>query len=172
MWQHRSGIVSPHQCWGHHHLNHTNHLAFLKYNYISIFHYQLFFCFLINHYAPVSQANWCNMTFTAGNLFPSHSCIGWPKSSPHWDLNPGPQIEKRTTYQLSYRSPFFIINIVRFCISLFHYTNNFYYYHYLYSQTYSHSQRSSSAIMTADCFKCIYDMKHNNVEHKLLFSSL
>ncbi len=29
-----------------------------------------------NHYVPVSQANWCNMTFTAGNLFPSHSCIG------------------------------------------------------------------------------------------------
>ncbi len=35
-----------------------------------------------NHYAPVSQANWCNMIFTVGNLFPSHSCIGWPKSSP------------------------------------------------------------------------------------------
>ncbi len=29
-----------------------------------------------NHYAPASQANWCNMTFTAGNLFSSHSCIG------------------------------------------------------------------------------------------------
>ncbi len=45
-----------------------------------------------NHCAPVSQVNWCNMTFTAGNLFPSHSCIGWPKSSPHRDSNPGPQL--------------------------------------------------------------------------------
>ncbi len=45
------------------------------------------------------------MTFTAGNLFPSHSCIGWSDSSPHWDLNLGPQIERRTTYQLSYCSP-------------------------------------------------------------------
>ncbi len=26
----------------------------------------------INHYAPVSQANLCNMTFAAGNLFLSH----------------------------------------------------------------------------------------------------
>ncbi len=43
--------------------------------------------------------------FTAGNLFPSHSCIGWPKSSPHRDLNPGPQIERWTTYQLNYPSP-------------------------------------------------------------------
>ncbi len=31
-----------------------------------------------NLYAPISQANWCNMTFTSGNLFPSHSCIGDP----------------------------------------------------------------------------------------------
>ncbi len=29
-----------------------------------------------NHCAPVSQVNWCNMTFTAGNLSPTHSCIG------------------------------------------------------------------------------------------------
>ncbi len=40
--------------------------------------------------------------FTAGNLFPSHSCIGWPESSPHWELNLGLQIERQTTYQLSY----------------------------------------------------------------------
>ncbi len=50
---------------------------------------KLFVCFFLvyffrkNHYAPVSQANWCNMTFTAGNLFPCHSCIRWPESSPH-----------------------------------------------------------------------------------------
>ncbi len=37
---------------------------------------------LQNHYAPVSQTNWCNMTFTGGNLFPSHTCIGWPELSP------------------------------------------------------------------------------------------
>ncbi len=45
---------------------------------------------------------------TACNLFPSHSCIGWPKSSPNWDSNLGPRIEKierRMTYQLNYPSP-------------------------------------------------------------------
>ncbi len=36
------------------------------------------FIFKKNHYASVSQADWCNMTFTAGNLFPSHSCIVCP----------------------------------------------------------------------------------------------
>ncbi len=41
----------------------------------------LFFVFFLNHYTPVNQANWCNMTFTVDNLFPSHSCIGRPKSS-------------------------------------------------------------------------------------------
>ncbi len=30
-----------------------------------------YYFYFLNHYAPVSQANWCNMTFTAGNLFPS-----------------------------------------------------------------------------------------------------
>ncbi len=35
-----------------------------------------FFCGFVYHYARVSQANWCNMTFTADNLFPSHTCIG------------------------------------------------------------------------------------------------
>ncbi len=41
------------------------------------------YLFVLNHYAPVCQANWCNMTFTAGNLVPSQSCIGWPESSPN-----------------------------------------------------------------------------------------
>ncbi len=63
------------------------------------------FFFKINHYALVSQANWCNMTFTADNLFPSHSCTGWPESRSHQDLNMGPQIERRMTYHLSYPSP-------------------------------------------------------------------
>ncbi len=36
----------------------------------------------LNHYAPVNQAKWCNMTFTAGNLFPSHSCIGVTQVKP------------------------------------------------------------------------------------------
>ncbi len=40
------------------------------------------FCFTKNHYAPISQANWCNMTFTAGNLFPSHTCIGVTRVKP------------------------------------------------------------------------------------------
>ncbi len=45
------------------------------------------FCFF-KHYMPVSQANWCNMTFKAGNLFPSHSCIDVARvKPPHWDSN-------------------------------------------------------------------------------------
>ncbi len=39
------------------------------------------------------------MNFTAGNLFPSHSCIWWPESIPHQDSNPDPQLERQTTYQ-------------------------------------------------------------------------
>ncbi len=62
-----------------------------------------FFFFKENHYALVCQANWFNMTFTAGNVFPSHLSIGWPES--HWDSNLGPQIERWTTYQLSCPSP-------------------------------------------------------------------
>ncbi len=45
--------------------------------------------FFLNHYAPVSQANWCNMNFTAGILFPCHTCIGWPESSPLQGFEPG-----------------------------------------------------------------------------------
>ncbi len=66
---------------------------------------QLFSFLLKTHYAPVSQANWCNMTFTAGSLFPSHSCIGWTEWSPHRDSNLVPQLERWTTYQLSYPTP-------------------------------------------------------------------
>ncbi len=69
-----------------------------------------------NHYAPASQANWCNMTFTVGNLLPSHSCIGWPKSSTVQDLNQGPQHEKWITYQLSYLYPF-LKNTIYYCIA-------------------------------------------------------
>ncbi len=36
--------------------------------------------------------------FTAGNLFPSHSCIGWPKSSPHWDSNPNLRDRRLTNW--------------------------------------------------------------------------
>ncbi len=31
----------------------------------------LFSFFFLYHYVPVRQANWCNMTFTVGNLLPS-----------------------------------------------------------------------------------------------------
>ncbi len=79
-----------------------------------------FFVFLKKHYAPVSQANWCNMTFTVSNLFPSHSCIGWPKSSCHWDSNPGPQLERPMTYQLSYPSPWWTGNSAYLTIILFY----------------------------------------------------
>ncbi len=41
-----------------------------------------FFCVKKNHYAPVSQANCCNMTFTAGNLFPLIHALGDPSQSP------------------------------------------------------------------------------------------
>ncbi len=61
------------------------------------------------------QANWCNMTFIASSLFPSHTCIGWTESSPHHDLNPCPQHERRTTYQLSYPSPLQLISHVYIC---------------------------------------------------------
>ncbi len=47
------------------------------YSYFSVYYardkfFSYFFLVKKNHYVPVSQANWCNMTFTAGNLFPSH----------------------------------------------------------------------------------------------------
>ncbi len=74
----------------------------------------IYFFFRKNHYAPVSQANRCNMTFTAGNLFPSYTCIGWPESSPHRDSNLGPQDERQTTYQLSYPPPFSYILMFEF----------------------------------------------------------
>ncbi len=60
--------------------------------------------FFYKNYTPVSQANWCNMTFTAGNLFPSHA-LGDPSQAPHWDSNPGLQLERRKTFQISYPSP-------------------------------------------------------------------
>ncbi len=47
-----------------------------------------------NHYAPVSQANWLNMNFTTGNLFISHSCIGWPEPSP-WIQTWVPRLKRR-----------------------------------------------------------------------------
>ncbi len=45
------------------------------------------------------------MTFTAGNLFPSHSCIGWPESSPTGIRTLVLQLERQTIYQLSYPCP-------------------------------------------------------------------
>ncbi len=84
------------------------HLQFtLKFR--SIYSNLILSFFRKNHYAPVSQASWCNMTFTAAKLFPSHTCIGWSESSPHRDSNPGPQHERRMTYQLSYPSPNLIL---------------------------------------------------------------
>ncbi len=44
--------------------------------------------FFFNHYSPVRQANWCNMTFTAGNLFPSHSCIRVTQVKPALGFEP------------------------------------------------------------------------------------
>ncbi len=67
-----------------------------KNTHLLIFCHTIFFFLNKNHYAPVSQANWCNMTFRAGNLFPYHSCIvqTWVKpppgsnpGSPQWELD-------------------------------------------------------------------------------------
>ncbi len=49
-------------------------------------YYFIIIIFFLNHYAPVSQANWCNMTFTAGNLFPSFMhLVTWVKPPPGFD---------------------------------------------------------------------------------------
>ncbi len=69
--------------------------------FLNLFIFDIFFIFLKiifveNHYAPVSQANWCNMTFTAGNLFPSHSLHwgtqvkpppGFKRGAPAWEAD-------------------------------------------------------------------------------------
>ncbi len=65
---------------------------------IGYFHGDLVNVFLI-------QANWCYMTFTVGNLFPSHSCIGVTGVKPPPGSNAGPQSERQMTYQLSNPSP-------------------------------------------------------------------
>ncbi len=44
--------------------------------------------FILFFVAPVSQANWCNMTFTAGSLFPPHSCIGGTRVKPPLGFKP------------------------------------------------------------------------------------
>ncbi len=44
-----------------------------------------FYLFIKNEiikYQSINLLNWCNMTFTADNLFPSHSCIGWQSQAP------------------------------------------------------------------------------------------
>ncbi len=48
------------------------------------------------------------MTFTADNLFPSHSCIGVTQVKPPWDSNLGLQDERRMTYQLSHHFPYML----------------------------------------------------------------
>ncbi len=63
------------------------------------FHTQVKNVFFKTHYALVSQANWCNMTFTFVNFF-SLSLI-WP----NWDSNPDTQHIRWMTNYLSYPSP-------------------------------------------------------------------
>ncbi len=81
--------------------------------YVAMCFWMFFILFFLNHYAPINQAKWCNMNFTAGSHFASHSLIGWPNSSPHWDLNAGSQIERQITYQLSYPSTPSILLVLR-----------------------------------------------------------
>ncbi len=45
-------------------------------DFIFFFDFFFFFSRFLNEYASVCQANLCNMAFTTGNLFPSHSWIG------------------------------------------------------------------------------------------------
>ncbi len=53
---------------------HYDQLNILK---IELFIYIIYIiCFLLNKSLCTSQANMCNLTFTTGNLFPSHSYIG------------------------------------------------------------------------------------------------
>ncbi len=59
------------------------------------------------------QVNWCNKTFTAGNLFPSHSCIGVIWVKPPLAFKPGTRVlqdKRRTTYQMSHPPPPLKIN--------------------------------------------------------------
>ncbi len=42
-----------------------------------------------NYYAPVSQAHWYNVIFTAGNLLPSHSYIDMTRVKPPPVFKPG-----------------------------------------------------------------------------------
>ncbi len=46
------------------------------FNQFNQIYFSLFSFFNKKSLCKVSQANLCNMTFTAGNLFPSYSCIG------------------------------------------------------------------------------------------------
>ncbi len=43
-------------------------------NRVSFCCFLLFLFFVGNHYVPINQANWCNMTFADDNLFPCHGC--------------------------------------------------------------------------------------------------
>ncbi len=63
-----------------------------------------FFCGFLNHYAPVSQANWYNVTLQLIISSLLIHALVWPQSSPHQDSNPGPRHERQMTYQLSYPS--------------------------------------------------------------------
>ncbi len=85
-----------------------------------LFFYFFLFFFTKNHYAPVSLTNWWNMTFTALVISsPLIHALVWPESSPHWELNSGPQHERWMTYRLSYPSPheqFFNVEDKGYCI--------------------------------------------------------
>ncbi len=52
------------------------------------------------------------MTFTAGNLFPSHSCIDVTRVKPPLGFEPRSSAESWTTYQLSYLTPYIIYSLL------------------------------------------------------------
>ncbi len=52
------------------------------FNSVMSFWNKQYFSFFLNHYAPVIQANWRNMTFTAANRFPLIHALGDPSQVP------------------------------------------------------------------------------------------
>ncbi len=78
-------------------------------NCVILYWYSFFLKIFMHQSVKITDAIWL---FTADNLFHSHSSIGQSESTPHWDSNRCPHLDRRTTYQLSYPSPFIDIVIL------------------------------------------------------------
>ncbi len=98
-----------------------NHIHFALYLvwvscYVWLVPQRFFIIIKKNHYASVSQASWCNMTFTAGNIFTSHSCICVTRVKPHRDLNPRSAAWEADDLQNELSLPLHRHFLIRFCI--------------------------------------------------------